>query len=83
MTLEERISLIADLARQRDEITRRLEDLLGGAPAKRERKALTCSICGSDQHTARTCPHKDKKPLEQSTPEPPRSFSALAGDTMN
>jgi hypothetical protein len=39
-----------------------LEELFGGS-AKKERKPLTCSKCGGENHTARTCP--DKMPQAQ------------------
>jgi len=66
-TLAERIDAIKDLIQKREEIDRQLEAILvGGTFTTRK---LKCSICGSDHHTARTCPQRhEKKETPQSTP---------------
>lgn len=50
---------VRDLLDKRDAIDKELAELFNGS-RERERKPLTCSICGG-QHTARTCPQKPPK----------------------
>ena len=49
---------LRDLCDQRDAIDAEIAQLVTGT-AKKERKSLTCSKCGSPDHTARTCPQKE------------------------
>jgi hypothetical protein len=51
------IERMKDLIIQREAIDAELVTLVTGA-GKKERKSLTCSICGGTDHTARTCPKK-------------------------
>jgi Zinc knuckle len=48
---------LRELCDQRDAIDAELAQLVAGT--KKERKTLTCSKCGSPDHTARTCPQKE------------------------
>jgi hypothetical protein len=52
---------LRDLCDRRDEIDAEIATLVTGA-AKKERKSLSCSKCGSPDHTARTCPQKELTP---------------------
>lgn len=52
---------LRELLDQRDHIDNEIANMVTGNGAKKERKPLTCSACGSDQHTARTCPTKQAK----------------------
>ena len=76
MSIESRIATAKELIRKREEIDQQLAELFaGGAPKKQK-----CSICGSTEHTARTCPQKSSvtpKPQPQ-TPLPSPSFNALS-----
>jgi len=45
-----------------DEIAQIATNLNGRLTVKTARKALTCSKCGSTEHTARTCPQKENTP---------------------
>jgi hypothetical protein len=85
MNIEDRIALVKDLIRKREEIDQQLADLFGGQTPKKTK----CSICGSTEHTARTCPQKavPEKRSEPVTASVPHPFSALsrlaAGDQEN
>jgi len=71
MNITERIDAVKDLIKKREDIDRQLAELFSGGSASRK---LTCSICGSDSHTARTCPDKDKtKSQPAPTPQSPPS----------
>lgn len=48
---------LRELLDQRDALDDEIIKIVTGNP-KRERKSLTCSACGSNDHTARTCPTK-------------------------
>ena len=81
MSIEDRIALVKDLIRKREEIDQQLAELFGGAAPKKQK----CSICGSTEHTARSCPQKSlgaPKPLLQS-PLPSSTFEALSRYTTN
>jgi hypothetical protein len=52
---------LRELCDQRDAIDAEIAQLVTGNP-KKERKSLTCSKCGSPDHTARTCPQKELTP---------------------
>lgn len=67
MNITERIDVIKDLIKKREDIDRQLESLFNGGNVSTRK--LTCSICGSDSHTARTCQDKDK-PKSQPAPTP-------------
>lgn len=51
------IERIKELITQRERIDEQLVALV--TAGKKERKPQSCSLCGSDSHTARTCPQKD------------------------
>lgn len=75
MSMESRIALAKDLIRKRDEIDQQLAELFGGATPKKQK----CSICGSTEHTARTCPQKSASPAaSQPSPLPPSPFDVLS-----
>ncbi len=79
MSIEARIALAKDLIRKREEIDQQLAELFGGGAAPKKK----CSICGSTEHTARSCPQKSpaaSKPLLQS-PLPSSPFDALSRHT--
>ena len=76
MSIESRIAAAKELIRKREEIDQQLAELFGGATPKKQK----CSICGSMEHTARTCPQKSgatAKP-QTSNPLPPSPFDALS-----
>lgn len=76
MSIEDRIAVAKELIRKREEIDQQLAELFGGVTPKKPK----CSICGSTEHTARTCPQKSSatpKPQLQ-TPPPSLSFNALS-----
>jgi hypothetical protein len=57
------IQKLKDLIEQREKAETQVQkidadiiNMVNGA--KKERKPLTCSVCGSEEHTARTCPTK-------------------------
>lgn len=52
-TFHERIRIIKDLIEKRDEIERRLAEIIGGDATVR--RANKCSRCGQEGHTAKTC----------------------------
>lgn len=75
MSIESRIALAKDLIRKRDEIDQQLAELFGGATPKKQK----CSICGSAEHTARTCPQKSVPPASaQPSPLPPSPFDVFS-----
>ncbi len=81
MSIEDRIALVKDLIRKREEIDQQLAELFGGTTPKKPK----CSICGSTEHTARSCPQKTAaatKPQLQS-PLPSSPFDALSRHTAN
>jgi hypothetical protein len=81
MNLEDRIAVAKELIRKREEIDQQLAELFGGAAPKKQK----CSICGSTEHTARTCPQKSSatpKPQAQ-TPLPSPPFDALSRHVMD
>jgi hypothetical protein len=49
---------LRELCDQRDAIDAEIAQVVTGNP-KKDRKSLTCSKCGSADHTARTCPQKE------------------------
>jgi hypothetical protein len=71
MNIAERIDAIKDLIKKREDIDRRLESLFNGGSASTRK--LTCSICGSEEHTARKCPNKEKTAAAPETPTTPKS----------
>jgi hypothetical protein len=77
MNIEDRIAIVKDLIKKREEIDQQLADLFGGqAPTP---KKMKCSICGSTEHTARNCPHKSGQKTSQPESETPRSpFDVLS-----
>jgi hypothetical protein len=65
--IDDRIALVKDLIKRREEIDVELSALLGisGDPPIREAKASRrCSICGESGHRATTCP-QTKQEIEQ------------------
>lgn len=81
MSIESRIAAAKELIRKREEIDQQLAELFTGGTPKKQK----CSICGSTEHTARTCPQKSpavSKPLPQN-PLPSSPFDALARHTAN
>lgn len=76
MSIESRIAAAKELIRKREEIDQQLAELFAGGTPKKQK----CSICGSTEHTARTCPQKSSatpKPQPQ-TPLPSPPFDALS-----
>jgi len=53
--IENTHAVLRDLIAQRDEIDRRLAELLGRSLPQQERKQKACSRCGQYGHTVRTC----------------------------
>ena len=81
MSIESRIATAKELIRKREEIDQQLAELFGGGTLKKQK----CSICGSTEHTARTCPQKSpavSKPLPHN-PLPSSPFASLSRYTTN
>jgi hypothetical protein len=76
MSIESRIAAAKELIRKREEIDQQLAELFGGGTPKKQK----CSICGSTEHTARTCPQKftPDKSSQPVTTSSPISFDALS-----
>ena len=50
---------LRELLDQRDQLDEEIARAVGSTvTTKKERKPLTCGICGSESHTARTCSQK-------------------------
>lgn len=49
---------LRELCDRRDDIDAEIAATVAGT-TKKDRKSLTCSKCGSPDHTARTCPQKE------------------------
>jgi hypothetical protein len=54
--LDERLTRIKQLIELKETTDAELETLIGGGTYAK--KKVTCSICGTEGHTARTCPQK-------------------------
>jgi len=54
--MEINTSKLRELLDKRD----KLDDEIYGLVTGRQKKALRCSICSEESHTARNCPNKDK-----------------------
>jgi hypothetical protein len=81
MSIESRIAAAKELIRKREEIDQQLAELFAGGTPKKQK----CSICGSTEHTARTCPQKSgatTKP-QTSNPLPSSPLEALSRYTTN
>lgn len=81
MSIESRIATAKELIRKREEIDQQLAELFAGGTPKKQK----CSICGSTENTARTCPQKS---TGRSNPQPPSPlpsspFEALSRYTTN
>lgn len=76
MSIESRIALAKDLIRKRDEIDQQLAELFSGGTPKKQR----CSICGSTEHTARTCP---QKPGAEQKCQPPSALAPSPFDALS
>ncbi len=50
------IDLLKELIEKREEIDEQIVAAVGGKP--KDKKAVKCSTCGTEGHTARTCPTK-------------------------
>jgi len=76
VNIEDRITLAKELIRKRDEIDQQLAELFGGGTPKKAK----CSICGSTEHTARTCPQKPgtERKLEPPSAPAPSAFDVLS-----
>lgn len=62
------IQRIKSLLNKREEVDRELVALITGG----EKKAVVCSNCKEEGHTARTCPKKDAVPVQPPpAPKPP------------
>jgi hypothetical protein len=55
--MDDKINRLIELRDIRNKATAEIAAILGGGEAK-ERKAVTCSACKQEGHTARTCPTK-------------------------
>lgn len=55
--MEAKLQRIKELIETKERVDAELEEMLGGT-VKKERKPLTCSTCGSSEHTARKCDQK-------------------------
>ena len=53
--MEAKLLRIKELIETKERVDAELEEMLGGASVK---KRVTCSHCGQEGHTARTCPTK-------------------------
>jgi len=52
------IERMKELIAQREHIDEELTAIVTGNSAPKERKAIRCSVCSQEGHTARTCPNK-------------------------
>jgi Zinc knuckle len=52
--MDDKLARIRDLIDQKEKIDAELESILGG-PLPKMRKPQTCSKCGEQGHTARSC----------------------------
>ncbi|MCC3246430.1 hypothetical protein LG047_14070 [Methylocystis sp. WRRC1] len=77
MNIEDRIALAKDLIKRREEIDQQLVELFGGEAPKKPR----CSICGSTEHTARTCPQKSAK--EKALPPSSSALPSFPFDALS
>lgn len=78
MTIDERINIAKELIKKREVIDRQLAELFNGGSVSARK--LTCSICGSDTHNARTCPNKETpKPQGVPAPTSPQIDSFMSG----
>jgi hypothetical protein len=55
--MDSRLARIKELIEQKEAIDNELESLIAGGSVKM-RKPKTCTICGAEGHTARTCAKK-------------------------
>jgi hypothetical protein len=76
MSIESRIAAAKELIRKRDEIDQQLAELFAGGTPKKQK----CSICGSTEHTARTCPQKSSATPK---PEPQSSLRSSPFDALS
>jgi hypothetical protein len=55
--MDHKLTRLKELIELKEQTDAELEALLGGAPpeARKQRKPQTCSVCGEEGHTARTC----------------------------
>ncbi len=77
MTIEDRINLVKDLIKKREEIDHQLAELFnGGSITKKTNK---CGNCGQEGHSTRTCANKDKSAVvpEPTGPLTPAPFMSL------
>jgi hypothetical protein len=74
MSIESRIAAAKELIRKREEIDQQLAELFAGGTPKKQK----CSICGSTEHTARTCPQKSSATPKPQTTLPSPPFDALS-----
>lgn len=58
MDLDTHIARVKNLIARREEIDAELAGLLGIVP--RARRAVRCSTCNEEGHTARACPHREE-----------------------
>lgn len=49
---------LRELLDQRDALDREIFAAVSAPGAAKSRKTQTCSVCGSEEHTARTCPSR-------------------------
>jgi hypothetical protein len=54
--MDERLTRIKQLIELKEQTDAELDTLIGGGTL--ERKKVKCSRCGTEGHTARTCPQK-------------------------
>jgi hypothetical protein len=57
--LDDKLVRIKQLIELKEQTDAELEALIGGA--NYVKKKVTCSICGTEGHTARTCPQKSSE----------------------
>lgn len=58
-TINDKITRAKELIAQREAIDAELGALFNGSETG-PRRTVTCSVCGSEGHTARKCPNKEK-----------------------
>jgi hypothetical protein len=56
--VEAKLARIKELIETKERVDAELEEILNGGGIKKERKPQTCSKCGSEEHSARTCPQE-------------------------
>jgi hypothetical protein len=75
-TINDKINRAKELIAQREAIDTELAALFNGGGAV-PRRTITCSVCGGEGHTARTCSNKEKSTAVPEPTVPPKPIQFL------